>query len=130
MIGLVVNHHLKWKAVNKQTPVYLKRALAPAFSACLHQPTQRMSPFSLSLVFATALISLVSAVNPNCPEGMHARQEFRDMSRYEWLNFKAALDHLYSTTIDGSESFIDRFTRVQLENIDTAHKYTCFAIPL
>lgn len=82
-----------------------------------------MGPFFLSLAFAAALVSLASAVNPNCPDGMHVRQEFRDLSRYEWLNFKDALDHLYSTTIDGSESFIDRFTRVYLENVDIANEY-------
>ena len=60
------------------------------------------------------------AFNPNCLDGVRVRKEFRDLGRAEWRRFKGALNHLYNATIDGTESFIDRFTRLHLENADPA----------
>jgi hypothetical protein len=60
------------------------------------------------------------AFNPNCSDGVRVRKEFRDLGRAEWRRFKSALNHLYDATIDGTESFIDRFTRLHLENADPA----------
>lgn len=60
------------------------------------------------------------AFNPNCSDGVRVRKEFRDLGQSEWRRFKNALNHLYNATIDGTESFIDRFTRLHLENADPA----------
>lgn len=64
------------------------------------------------------LISLAWALNPNCPRGLRVRKEFRDLSPQEWLDFKSALFKLYAITIDGQETYMDRFTRIQLENLE------------
>jgi hypothetical protein len=68
------------------------------------------------LLFLTFICLLSPFVLGECPNGLRVRKEFRDMSASEWNAFKSALFKLYTITIDGNESLIDRFTRVLNDN--------------
>lgn len=54
------------------------------------------------------------------PEGLRVRKSINDLTTTELLAFKSALYKLYSVTIDGKESIMDRFTKVYIENTKIA----------